>query len=235
MIKFNNLRPKFKVIIVIIVIMAIISVVSIALAIIMYDSGDNHTLNSIEAATQKVIQDKADNSDIKLLKILVEGDDGWKLSQVNLRSDRNNRALVITHNDNIVIGPTTNPSVDDLVNNAVPDSIVNYLYPDKPYWINFTDTFNSSLKDSSAEVKGVIQAYAYVNHTALDKVTLVSDITRNVENPREENRAETLQFNFTINDNPEQYTFKSIYAFIDGKYTYQVINSQGQVVYSSTP
>ena len=235
MIKFNNLRPKFKVIIVIIVIMAIISVVSIALAIIMYDSGDNHTLNSIEAATQKVIQDKADNSDIKLLKILVESDDGWKLSQVNLRSDRNNRALVITHNDNIVIGPTTNPSVDDLVNNSVPDSIVNYLYPDKPYWINFTDAFNSSLKDSSAEVKGVIQAYAYVNHMTLDKVTLVSDITRNVENPREENRAETLQFNFTINDNPEQYTFKSIYAFIDGKYTYQVINSQGQVVYSSTP
>lgn len=235
MTKFNNLRPKFKVIIVIIVIMAIISVVSIALTIIMYDSGDNHTLNNIEAATQKVIQDKADNSDIKLLKILVESDDGWKLSQVNLRSDRNNRALVITHNDNIVIGPTTNPSVDDLVNNSVPDSIVNYLYPDKPYWINFTDAFNSSLKDSSAEVKGVIQAYAYVNHTTLDKVTLVSDITRNVENPREENRAETLQFNFTINDNPEQYTFKSIYAFIDGKYTYQVINSQGQVVYSSTP
>lgn len=235
MIKFNNLRPKFKVIIVIIVIMAIISVVSIALAIIMYDSGDNHALSSVEATTQKVIQDKADNRDIKLLKILVESDDGWKLSQVNLRSDRNNRALVITHNDNIVIGPTTNPSVDDLVNNSVPDSIVNYLYPDKPYWINFTDAFNSSLKDSSAEVKGVIQAYAYVNHTTLDKVTLVSDITRNVENPREENRAETLQFNFTINDNPEQYTFKSIYAFIDGKYTYQVINSQGQVVYSSTP
>lgn len=235
MIKFNNLRPKFKVIIVIIVIMAIISVISIALAIIMYDSGDNHTLNSIEAATQKVIQDKADNSDIKLLKILVESDDGWKLSQINLRSDHNNRALVITHNDNIVIGPTTNPSVDDLVNNSVPDSIVSYLYPDKPYWINFTDAFSSSLKDSSAEVKGVIQAYAYVNHMTLDKVTLVSDITRNVENPREENRAETLQFNFTINDNPEQYTFKSIYAFIDGKYTYQVINSQGQVVYSSTP
>lgn len=235
MIKFNNLRPKFKVIIVIIVIMAIISVISIALAIIMYDSGDNHTLNSIEAATQKVIQDKADNSDIKLLKILVESDDGWKLSQINLRSDHNNRALVITHNDNIVIGPTTNPSADDLVNNSVPDSIVSYLYPDKPYWINFTDAFSSSLKDSSAEVKGVIQAYAYVNHMTLDKVTLVSDITRNVENPREENRAETLQFNFTINDNPEQYTFKSIYAFIDGKYTYQVINSQGQVVYSSTP
>lgn len=235
MIKFNNLRPKFKVIIVIIVIMAIISVISIALAIIMYDSGDNHTLNSIEAATQKVIQDKADNSDIKLLKILVESDDGWKLSQINLRSDHNNRALVITHNDNIVIGPTTNPSVDDLVNNSVPDSIVSYLYPDKPYWINFTDAFSSSLKDSSAEVKGVIQAYAYVNHMTLDKVTLVSDITRNVENPREENRAETLQFNFTINNNPEQYTFKSIYAFIDGKYTYQVINSQGQIVYSSTP
>lgn len=235
MTKFNNLRPKFKVIIVIIVIMAIISVVSIALTIIMYDSGDNHTLNNIEAATQKVIQDKADNSDIKLLKILVESDDGWKLSQVNLRSDRNNRALVITHNDNIVIGPTTNPSVDDLVDSSVPDSIIDYIYPDKPHWIKFADAFSSSLKDSSAEVKGVIQAYAYVNHMTLDKVTLVSDITRNVENPREENRAETLQFNFTINDNPEQYTFKSIYAFIDGKYTYQVINSQGQVVYSSTP
>ena len=215
--------------------MTIISVVSIALTIIMYNSGDNHTLNNIEAATQKVIQDKTDNSDIKLLKILVESDDGWKLSQVNLRSDRNNRALVITHNDNIVIGPTTNPSVDDLVNNSVPDSIVNYLYPDKPYWINFTDAFNSSLKDSSAEVKGVIQAYAYINNIVLDKVTLVSDITRDVENPREENRTETLQFDFTINDNPEQYTFKSIYAFINDKYTYQVINSQGQIVYNSTP
>ena len=235
MIKFNNLRPKFKVVILIIVIMTIISVVSIALTIIMYNSGDNHTLNNIEAATQKVIQDKTDNSDIKLLKILVESDDGWKLSQVNLRSDRNNRALVITHNDNIVIGPTTNPSVDDLVNNSVPDSIVNYLYPDKPYWINFTDAFNSSLKDSSAEVKGVIQAYAYVNNITLDKVTLVSDIARDVENPREENRTETLQFNLTINDNPEQYTFKSIYAFINGKYTYQVINNQGQIVYNSTP
>lgn len=235
MIKFNNLRPKFKVVILIIVIMTIISVVSIALTIIMYNSGDNHTLNNIEAATQKVIQDKTDNSDIKLLKILVESDDGWKLSQVNLRSDRNNRALVITHNDNIVIGPTTNPSVDDLVNNSVPDSIVNYLYPDKPYWINFTDAFNSSLKDSSAEVKGVIQAYAYVNNITLDKVTLVSDIARDVENPREENRTETLQFNLTINDNPEQYTFKSIYAFINGKYTHQVINNQGQIVYNSTP
>lgn len=235
MIKFNNLDPKSKVIVLVIAIMATISIVSIVLTIIMHDSGDNHALSSVEATTQKVIQDKADNNDIKLLKILVESDDGWKLSQVNLRNDRGNKALVITHNDNIVIGPTTNPSIDDLVNSSVPDSIVNYLYPDKPYWINFTDAFNSSLKDSSAEVKGVIQAYAYVNHITLDKVTLVSDITRNVENPREENRAETLQFSFTINNNPEQYTFKSIYAFIDGKYTYQVINSQGQVVYSSTP
>ena len=63
---------------------------------------------------------------------------------------------------------------------------------------------------------------------------MTGDIVRDTtQDPSGDNRSETLQFNFTINNDNKQFTFKSIYSVDQAKYTYQIIDSNGNIVYTS--
>ena len=226
----QNNKPLFTTIIV----LAIFTIALIIIAVVAYDPQNNHHLDDSEKQLQSDIQKASDNDTLKLNNVLVKTDDGWSLTQVNIDNNRSNYAMVIMHNDQLVLGPGSNFDIDQLADNNVPDQIIDYLFPDKPHWINFSEAFDTSLRHSRAEIRGFIQAYAYINKIDLNRVTMTGDIVRDTtQDPSGDNRSETLQFNFTINNDNKQFTFKSIYSVDQAKYTYQIIDSNGNIVYTS--
>ena len=101
-----------------------------------------------------------------------------------------------------------------------------------PATAELIDTVPESTKEDCD--KAVIEAYAYVNNIQLDKVTMVSTVTKQTVNPNSESMAGIVEFKFTINDQPEQYTYRSSYLVDTAKYTNQVIDKNNNVVYTST-
>ena len=165
----------------------------IIIAVVTYDPQNNHHLDDSEKQLQSDIQKASDNDALKLNNVLVKTDDGWSLTQVNIDNNRSNYAMVIMHNDQLVLGPGSNFDIDQLADNNVPDQIIDYLFPDKPHWINFSEAFDTSLRHSRAEIRGFIQAYAYINRIDLNRVTMTGDIVRDTtQDPSGDNRSETL-------------------------------------------
>ena len=197
---------------IVIIVMITITIIAIILSVILRP-GDNYNLSSEEKKLQSDIQSSMER---------------------NSTEDRGNYTMVIMQGERLILGPSSNFSIDTLANNGIPNSIIDYLYPDKPHWIGFYDAFQNQLKDSKSTIKAVIEAYAYVNNIQLDKVTMVSTVTKQTVNPNSESMAGIVEFKFTINDQPEQYTYRSSYLVDTAKYTNQVIDKNNNVVYTST-
>lgn len=215
-----------------IIVMIAITVIAIILSVILRP-GDNYNLNSEEKKLQSDIQSSMERADARIAEVMVQDGD-WSLAKINSTEDRGNYTMVIMQGERLVLGPSSNFSIDTLANNGIPNSIIDYLYPDKPHWIGFYDAFQNQLKDSKSTIKAVIEAYAYVNNIQLDKVTMASTVTKQTVNPNSENMAGIVEFRFTINNQPEQYTYRSSYLVDTAKYTNQVIDQNNNVVYTST-
>ena len=214
-----------------IIVMIAITVIAIILSVILRP-GDNYNLNSEEKKLQSDIQSSMERADARIAEVMVQDGD-WSLAKINSTEDRGNYTMVIMQGERLVLGPSSNFSIDTLANNGIPNSIIDYLYPDKPHWIGFYDAFQNQLKDSKSTIKAVIEAYAYVNNIQLDKVTMASTVTKQTVNPNSENMAGIVEFRFTINNQPEQYTYRSSYLVDTAKYTNQVIDQNNNVVYTS--
>lgn len=217
---------------VVIIIMLAIIVLTVVLSLILQPA-DNYSLSSEEKKLQSNIQSSIERDDARIAEVMVQDGD-WSLAKINSTEDRGNYTMVIMQGERLILGPSSNFSIDTLANNGIPNSIIDYLYPDKPHWIGFYDAFQNQLKDSKSTIKAVIEAYAYVNNIQLDKVTMASTVTKQTVNPNSENMAGIVEFKFTINDQPEQYTYRSSYLVDTAKYTNQVIDQNNNVVYTST-
>lgn len=217
---------------VVIIIMLAIIVLTVVLSLILQPA-DNYSLSSEEKKLQSNIQSSIERDDARIAEVMVQDGD-WSLAKINSTEDRGNYTMVIMQGERLILGPSSNFSIDTLANNGIPNSIIDYLYPDKPHWIGFYDAFQNQLKDSKSTIKAVIEAYAYVNNIQLDKVTMASTVTKQTVNPNSENMAGIVEFKFTINGQPEQYTYRSSYLVDTAKYTNQVIDQNNNVVYTST-
>ena len=217
---------------IVIIVMITITIIAIILSIILRP-GDNYNLSSEEKKLQSNIQSSIERDDARIAEVMVQDGD-WSLAKINSTEDRGNYTMVIMQGEQLVLGPSSNFSIDTLANNGIPNSIIDYLYPDKPHWIGFYDAFQNQLKDSKSTIKAVIEAYAYVNNIQLDNVTMASTVTKQTVNPNSEGMAGIVEFKFTINDQPEQYTYRSSYLVDTAKYTNQVIDKNNNVVYTST-
>lgn len=215
-----------------IIVMIAITVIAIILSVILRP-GDNYNLNSEEKKLQSDIQSSMERADARIAEVMVQDGD-WSLAKINSTEDRGNYTMVIMQGERLVLGPSSNFSIDTLANNGIPNSIIDYLYPDKPHWIGFYDAFQNQLKDSKSTIKAIIEAYAYTSNIQLDKVTMASEVTKQTVNPNSENMAGVVEFKFTINNQPEQYTYRSSYLVDTAKYTNQVIDQNNNVVYTST-
>ena len=217
---------------IVIIVMITITIIAIILSVILRP-GDNYNLSSEEKKLQSNIQSSIERDDARIAEVMVQDGD-WSLAKINSTEDRGNYTMVIMQGERLILGPSSNFSIDTLANNDIPNSIIDYLYPDKPHWIGFYDAFQNQLKDSKSTIKAVIEAYAYVNNIQLDKVTMASTVTKQTVNPNSESMAGIVEFKFTINDQPEQYTYRSSYLVDTAKYTNQVIDKNNNVVYTST-
>lgn len=217
---------------VVIIIMLAIIVLTVVLSLILQPA-DNYSLSSEEKKLQSNIQSSIERDDARIAEVMVQDGD-WLLAKINSTEDRGNYTMVIMQGERLILGPSSNFSIDTLANNGIPNSIIDYLYPDKPHWIGFYDAFQNQLKDSKSTIKAVIEAYAYVNNIQLDKVTMASTVTKQTVNPNSESMAGIVEFKFTINGQPEQYTYRSSYLVDTAKYTNQVIDKNNNVVYTST-
>lgn len=217
---------------IVIIVMITITIIAIILSIILRP-GDNYNLSSEEKKLQSDIQSSIERDDARIAEVMVQDGD-WSLAKINSTEDRGNYTMVIMQGERLILGPSSNFSIDTLANNGIPNSIIDYLYPDKPHWIGFYDAFQNQLKDSKSTIKAVIEAYAYVNNIQLDKVTMASTVTKQTVNPNSESMTGIVEFKFTINDQPEQYTYRSSYLVDTAKYTNQVIDKNNNVVYTST-
>ena len=217
---------------IVIIVMITITIIAIILSIILRP-GDNYNLSSEEKKLQSNIQSSIERDDARIAEVMVQDGD-WSLAKINSTEDRGNYTMVIMQGERLILGPSSNFSIDTLANNDIPNSIIDYLYPDKPHWIGFYDAFQNQLKDSKSTIKAVIEAYAYVNNIQLDKVTMASTVTKQTVNPNSESMTGIVEFKFTINDQPEQYTYRSSYLVDTAKYTNQVIDKNNNVVYTST-
>lgn len=217
---------------IVIIVMITITIIAIILSVILRP-GDNYNLSSEEKKLQSNIQSSIERDDARIAEVMVQDGD-WSLAKINSTEDRGNYTMVIMQGERLILGPSSNFSIDTLANNDIPNSIIDYLYPDKPHWIGFYDAFQNQLKDSKSTIKAVIEAYAYVNNIQLDNVTMASTVTKQTVNPNSEGMAGIVEFKFTINDQPEQYTYRSSYLVDTAKYTNQVIDKNNNVVYTST-
>lgn len=198
---------------------------------------DNHPLSSSEKATQNAIQKKVaktstSNADTILLNKVLKTDGQWQLVQVNHANDRYNYAYVILSSNEVKIGPATDITLEEMIKIGVPDSIIDYLYPDKPQWIGF----DVSAFDQNREyTESIIKAWALKQNITLERVTRTGDITHSVINARELDEAEQVKFSFFINkDAKTAYSFISTYTLQTGTYVYSITNANGAELFTYT-
>lgn len=215
-----------------IIVMIAITAMAIVLSIAL-QPGDNYNLSGEEKELQSDIQSSMDRSDARIAEVMVQDGD-WSLVKINSTKDRGNYTMVIMNGDKLAMGPSSNFNLGSLVDGAIPDSIIDYLYPEKPQWANFGNDFNSYFPYTRDQVKFVITSFAQQNNIELNRVTIQNygEITQSIADPYGENRTETREFKFTVNHDAAEYTFRDFYQNVNSTNTYSVLDSNGNVLYS---
>lgn len=216
------------------VIIAMALLVLIALVItVAIRPRDNYQLSADEKRLQSDIQHSIDRSDARISEVMVQ-DGNWSLVRINSTDDRGNFTMVIMDGDQLALGPASDFPIEGLVEQSIPDAIINYLYPERPQWVYFGDDFNAYFPYSQGQVKFVITAFAQQQSIDLNRVIMLDDgnVTQHVDDPRGVNRTETTEFKFTINHDSAAYTFRSIYTANNSAVIYSILDSDGKVLYS---
>lgn len=208
----------------------VIIAISITIAVNSSINKDNKKLTATEQSIQSNVQKATKNKSAKVVKILAESD-SWKLVQLNLADQRSNYAMVITNNDKTIMGPASLFEINDLYTNNVPDKIIEYLYPDKPWWINFDDKLSFSYENNIPYVKAAIQSMAVSQGIELKSAAIDGDVNRDKQSS-DSLYVETFTFKLVVNRD-KQYTFQGRYGTDDFKMTYTITDQSGQVVYQT--
>lgn len=204
---------------------------------------DNHTLSSKEKTTQETIQDyvtthpqdssskqnTTTSTDTILLNKILVTSGNWQLVQVNYASSRDNYGYVVLDGQQVTLGPTTDLPLADLVKQRVPDQIIDYLYPTKPQWVGFEGT---EFSQNRANIQACIETWAKKSNIKLNRVVKTSSINRTTLNPRTQDEAERLEFEFSVNHDDTSYILSSTYTLATKTYIYAVNNASGDILYS---
>lgn len=230
--KIKQFFTKNPFVTILVVSMVIITIISLTITLIVRPH-NKVSLTAEESKLQSAIQDKTGQTDLFLSKVIIN-DNNWTLSEVNIDNNMDNIAFTIMDGDNVVIGPGTGFSIESLVDAKIPDKIVDYFYPEKPQWVYFTDDFNSYFPYSQGQVKFIITAFAQQNNIDLNRVVMKNygKVTQRVDNPYDDNRTETREFKFTINNDPAEYTFRDFYQNTNSTNTYSILDANSDTLYS---
>lgn len=204
-------------------------IVVIILSLVLYRVENNHQLSASEKDLQRTIRRETRESkalvDRKIISEL-----GWNLVRINMSDARGNYSYVILHDNKLVTGPGTNFDIDELENAKVPDSIIKYFHPEQPWYLDFDDDFDKYFEDNADQVKNTIYAFGVAKQIKMHQVKKVSKVKLSVSNPRENNRTERADFDFTVNGT--KYTFEQVYYAQNFTNTYNVKDQSGKILFT---
>lgn len=230
--KFVSDNPVITVLILTVVVIAIVSLI----ITFVTRPQNNVQLSPEEKKLQSAIQRGTKRSDLYLSKVLVDNN-GWTLNQINILNNNDNPAMVIMNGETIIMGPGSDFPIETLVNNDIPNAIIDYLYPQKPQWVYFTSNFNSYFPYTQDQVKYAINAFAQNQSIQLNRVIMQDggNVTQHVDNPHNNNRTELTEFKFTINQDDTVYTFHSLYSANNtSSVTYYITDQNNNTLYSQS-
>lgn len=209
-------------------------VLAIILTIITVPA-DNKKLSSNEKKIQREMQSGAKDNKVRYTKTLVSDGD-YKLVEGNLTDQRDNYSTFIFKGDNVVLGPSTSFTLVQLVENNIPDKIIDYLYPNQLQWVFLDDKFYSYFPYDAATVKYMIQRFGNERTNSQFKRAIVKkgSIKYDVTNARDTNRTESTTFTFTINSDQTEYIFTRHYRANQDTNSYQILDKDGNVLSDQT-
>lgn len=206
----------------------------IALAIILTIitlPADNKKLSSGERKMQQEMQSEAHDNKVRYVRVLAS-DGNYKLVEGNLTDQRKNYSTFIFKDNDVILGPSTSFTLEQLVENNVPDKIIDYLYPNQLQWVFLDDSFYDYFPYDAATVKYMIQRFGNERTGSKFKRGIVEkdSVKNEVANAHDTNRTETTKFTFTINDDKTEYTFIRYYRADKDVDNYQILDKSGQIL-----
>lgn len=176
---------------------------------------------------QEAISNKINRNDVSTNIIMTDGD--WTLANTAISSDNDNLSFTITRKENgenvIKFGPGSSFSLEKLVDNGVPDSMVAYFH-NGIQWVYFDEISNRYPELWKTVTKAVIDTYCKDNDMNLKRAYLQkASLTSYMANP-----GQRMVFKFKINNEETEYTFNMLLT--DSK-TDITISSGGSTVYQS--
>ena len=190
-----------------IIIIAMIAIIGLAIvASIAIQPGDNYKLSPEEKQLQNDIQATTERKDARLYEVMLQSG-SWTLAKVNSTDDRTNYAMVIMNGDKLTLGPSSRFTLEELVDASIPDSIIDYLYPQKP--------------TAFAQQEGIDLSRI----TMQDKGGVSSSSSDGVE---------VKEFKFTFNNDSTVYTFRDVYSESTLSDACSILNESGNILYSQT-
>ena len=214
---------------IIVIIMIAITVFAIAISIAI-QPGDNYKLSPEEKQLQSNIQTTTKRKDARLYEVMLQSG-SWTLAKINSTDDKSNLAIVIMNDDELVLGPSSDFPIEELVDASVPDSIIDYLYPQKPHWVYFGLDFRDYFPYYSDQVEFIITAFAQQEGIDLSRITMQD---KGGVSSSSSDGVEVKEFKFTFNNDSTVYTFRDVYSESTLSDTCSILNESGNILYSQT-
>ena len=214
---------------IIVIIMIVITAFAIAISIAI-QPGDNYKLSPEEKQLQSNIQTTTKRKDARLYEVMLQSG-SWTLAKINSTDDKSNLAMVIMNDDKLTLGPSSDFPIEELVDASVPDSIINYLYPQKPHWVYFGLDFRDYFPYYSDQVKFIITAFAQQEGIDLSRITMQD---KGGVSSSSSDGVEVKEFKFTFNNDSTVYTFRGVYSESTLSDTCSILNESGNILYSQT-
>jgi hypothetical protein len=169
---------------------------------------------SPESKIKQTIAEEIKQNDFKVDEIIIRDGD-WALAKISStnRNDSNNPSFSILYNETgtyrLVLGPGTDFDIDSLIDNKVPESIIQYFFGDEPLFIHFGG--DSPLSNYSTSLVRAAQAaitlYSRAENITLKRAVLDSDSWRSdIGSNRPHTMSTSLTFDVSINDETKLQT-----------------------------
>lgn len=214
-----------------IIIIAMIAIIGLAIvASIAIQPGDNYKLSPEEKQLQSNIQTTTKRKDARLYEVMLQSG-SWTLAKVNSTDDKTNYAMVIMNGDKLALGPSSRFTLEELVDASIPDSIIDYLYPQKPHWVYFGLDFRDYFPYYSDQIKFIITAFAQQEGINLSRITMQD---KGGVSSSSGDGVEVKEFKFTFNDDGTVYTFRDVYSESTLSDTCSILSESGSILYSQT-
>lgn len=214
-----------------IIIIAMTAIIGFAIvASIAIQPGDNYKLSPEEKQLQNDIQVTTEREDARLYEVMLQSG-SWTLAKVNSTDDKTNYAMVIMNGDKLALGPSSRFTLEELVDASIPDSIIDYLYPQKPHWVYFELNFRDYFPYYSDQIKFIITAFAQQEGINLSRITMQD---KGKINSSSSDGTEIKEFKFTFNNDSTVYTFRDVYSESTLSDTCSILSESGSILYSQT-